>query len=428
MTLVIFLVFIVLMGIGIPVAVSMALVSFAYIIGFMDISPVVVIQQMISGVNKYTLLAIPFFMLSGAYMEHGGISKRIVRFCNSIFGTLPGGMAIVMIVASVIFAAMTGSGVATCAAVGGIMFPIMKQEGYPEKFSCGLQASAGILGPLIPPSILLVLYGVAVNVSVSDLLMGGVFPGLLLALLFSVVAIYQCAKNKYGRRSEKFSLKEVGVSFIHAIGALMVPLIILGGIYSGFCTATEAAALAALYALIIGVFVYKEMSLKKAMQITLQQMKQMGGLTLIVAAANAFAWVLTREQVPQTIASALISISSSKYVFLALTALLVLFVGCFMDATPSVLILAPILAPIAATYEINDVHFAIFLVTGVLIGLATPPVGANLFAVSSMTGMPLQKFVSSVVPYLVVMVIGLILIGLIPEIATWLPDLVSNRA
>ncbi|MCI8795775.1 MAG: TRAP transporter large permease [Dorea sp.] len=417
--------FIIFLALGIPVAVSMGLTSFLYLFLFMDVSPMVVVQQMISGVNKFTLLAIPFFMLSGAYMEHGGISKRIVRFCNSLFGSLPGGLAIVMVVASVIFAAMTGSGVATCAAVGGIMFPIMKQEGYDEDFYCGLQSVAGILGPLIPPSILLVLYGVAVNISVSDLLMGGLVPGLFLGFLYIVLTVFICKTKKIGNQGTKFSVKEVGESFLHAIGALLVPGIILGGIYSGFCTATEAAALAALYSLIVGVFFYKEMTIKEAVKITLEQMKQMGGLTIIVAAANAFAWVMTREQIPQKIAGALISVSSSKLVFMALVALLVLFVGCFMDATPSVLLLAPILAPVATEYGVDPIHFAIFLVTGVLIGLATPPVGANLFAVSSMTGRPLQKFVPYVLPYLAVTVIGLIIIGVFPAFSTWLPNMVK---
>lgn len=421
----ILIMFIVLLALGIPVAVSMGLKSFIYVFLFMDISPLVIIQQLIAGVNKFALLAIPFFMLSGAYMEHGGISKRIVNFCNSLFGSLPGGLAIVMIVASVIFAAMTGSGVATCAAVGGIMFPVMKKEGYNIDFCCGLQSVAGILGPLIPPSILLVLYGVAVNISVSDLLMGGVLPGLLLGGLYIVVAVIQCKTKNIGNRYGNFSWKNVGSSFIRAIGALMVPIIILGGIYSGLCTATEAAALAALYSLIVGVFFYREMSIKKALQITLQQMKQMGGLTIIVAAANAFAWVMTREQIPQTIANALISVSSSKFVFMLLAAALVLFVGCFMDATPSVLLLAPILAPVATQYGIDPIHFAIFLVTGILIGLATPPVGANLFAVSSMTGRPLQRFVPYALPYLGITLVGLLLIGVFPAISTWLPSLVG---
>ena len=418
------LIFVLFLAFGVPVAVSMGLTSFLYLFLFMDIAPTVILQQMIGGVNKFTLLAIPFFMLSGAYMEHGGISKRIVRFCDSLLGWLPGGLAIVMIFASVIFAAMTGSGVATCAAVGGIMFPIMKREGYDEDFTCALQSIAGILGPLIPPSILLVLYGVAVNVSVSALLMGGVIPGLVLAALFCVVAIIQCRKMGM-KGTQRFSLKNVGNSFIHAIGALMVPIIILGGIYSGFCTATEAAALAAVYALIVGVFFYKEMTLKQALKVTIVQLKQMGGLVVIVATANAFAWVMTREQIPQMIATTLISISSSKFVFMTLVAVLVLFVGCFMDAVPSVLLLAPILAPVAAEYGIHEIHFAIFLVTGVLIGLATPPVGANLFAVSAMTKRPMHRFIRPLVPFLAITVVGLVIIGVIPAISTWLPALIG---
>ena len=420
----ILILFVIFLALGVPVAMSMGLTAFLYMFLYMDISAVAVTQQMIASVNKFPLLAIPFFMLSGAYMEHGGISKRIVRFCNALAGGLPGGMAIVMVIASVIFAAMTGSGVATCAAVGGIMFPIMKREGYNEDHTCALQSISGILGPLIPPSILLVLYGVCVNVSVSKLLIGGLLPGLVMALLFIVVALIQCKKDGMTRKGS-FSWKELGSSFVHAIGALMVPIIILGGIYSGFCTATEAAALAALYSLIVGLFVYREMTIKQALKITLEQMKSMGGLSIIVAAAGAYAWVMTREQIPQAIGATLISLSDSKFVFMLLTAILVLFVGCFMDATPSVILLGPILAPVAAQYGVNEIHFGIFLVTGVLIGLATPPVGANLFAVSQMTGRPMQRFIPRIVPYLVIAVIGLILIGLVPGISTLLPGLLK---
>ena len=229
MSVMLLIIFIVLLLVGLPVAVCMGLSALAYILLFLDMSPIVVIQQMIGGVNKFALLAIPFFMLAGAYMEHGGISKRLVRFCNSLFGSFPGGLALVMVFASVIFAAMTGSGVATCAAVGGIMFPIMKREGYDEDFTCALQASSGILGPLIPPSILMVVYGVATNISVSDLLIGGLLPGIVMALLFMVVAIRYCAKNNI-RGKNKFSLKEVGKCFLESIWALLVPGMILGGI------------------------------------------------------------------------------------------------------------------------------------------------------------------------------------------------------
>lgn len=422
--LIIFIVFLVLIALGIPVAVSMGVTSFFYVFAFMDIAPTVIVQQMIGGINKFTLLAIPFFMLSGAYMEHGGISKRIVRFCNSLFVSIPGSLAYVMIFASVIFAAMTGSGVATCAAVGGIMFPMMKQEGYDDNFCCGLQSVAGILGPLIPPSILLVLYSVATNTSATDLLMGGLLPGLLLAVLFAVVATIQIRKLGM-KKSGKFCAKEVGTSFLHAIGALMVPVIILGGIYSGFCTATEAAAIAALYSLVVGLFFYREMDVKTAVRITIDQLKQMGGLTLIVATANAFAWVLTREQIPQTIARLLISISNSKYVFMLLVGILVLIVGCFMDATPSVLLLGPIFAPVAAQYGINEIQFGIYLVVGVLIGLATPPVGANLFAVASMTGRPMQKFIPYVIPYILITLVGLVIVGLVPAVSTFLPTVMK---
>lgn len=415
-------IFVVLLISGVSISVSMGLSSLIYLLIFMDVPPIVIVQQMIGGVNKFALLAIPFFMLAGAYMEHGGISQRIIKFTKSIVGPLPGGLALVVVFASVIFAAMTGSGVATCAAVGGIMFPIMKREGYDEDFTCALQATSGILGPLIPPSILMVVYGVATNVSISDLLIGGLLPGIVMGLLFAIVSTYICKKRGW-KGEGKFSIKEVGSSFIQAIWALLVPLIILGGIYSGFCTPTEAAALATLYALIIGTFVYKELKIRNTIRITVATLKQMGGLTVIVAAAQAFAWILTKERIPQIIAEALISVSDNRFVFLGLVTALLLFVGCFLDATPSVLILGPILAPAALQYGFDPVHFGVIIVVGVLLGLVTPPVGANLFVVSAMTGRPMQKFLPEIVPFLLIFFVGFVIIMLVPAFSTFLPSL-----
>lgn len=414
--------FVVLLLIGIPVAVSIGIACLVYVVSFMDMSPLLIIQQMIGGINKFSLLAVPFFMLAGAFMESGGISRRLVRFVNSIFGSFPGGLALVMVFASMLFAAMTGSGVATCAAVGGIMFPIMKQEKYGDDFTCALQASSGILGPIIPPSILMVVYGVATNLSVSDLLMAGLIPGVFLTLLFGGIAVYLSWKNGW-RGVGKFSWRELGSSFKEAIWALLVPVIILGGIYSGFCTPTESAAVAALYSLLVGTFVYKEITIKKMFEVVVTSFKQMGGLLLIVAVGSAFAWILTRERIPNMIAEWMISISSNRYVFMGFAALLILFTGCFLDCMPSILILAPILSPVAVQYGIDPIHFAVFCVVGTCIGLITPPVGANLFVVSAMTERPLQRFIPKVLPFLIVSLIGFVIIGLVPQISTFLPNL-----
>lgn len=255
--------FILLMALGVPVAISMGTATLSYLLIFMDTPLSVVAQQMISGVDKFTLLAIPFFMMAGDFMGQGGISRRIIEFVRSLLGSLHGGLALVMILASMIFAAMTGAGAATCAAVGGMMIPFMKEEGYGEDFICALQSTAGIFGPLIPPSILMVLFSVSTDASVSDMLLAGLIPGIIMGLVVAITSTVICKKHGY-RGAGKFNLKQAGKNFMSAILALLTPLIILGGIYSGLFTATEAAAIAALYSLIIGTFVYKELNLKKS--------------------------------------------------------------------------------------------------------------------------------------------------------------------
>lgn len=248
--------FFVLIFLGIPIAFALCLAALFYMVMFVDISPIIIAQQMLSGVDKFTLMAIPFFVVAGSLMEIGGISKRIVQFAKSIVGSLSGGLSIVTIVASMIFAAMTGAGAATTAAVGGFMLPAMKEEGYDEDFSTALQASAGIFGPLIPPSILMVLYGVTASVSVGSMLLAGLVPGLLMGLLMIVVTVFICKKKGY-KGTGKFSIKNVLRTFKDAFWAILTPVIILGGIYSGLFTPTESAAIACFYSLIVGLFVYK---------------------------------------------------------------------------------------------------------------------------------------------------------------------------
>lgn len=417
--------FILLLALGVPVAVSMGAATLSYLLLFMDIPLSIVAQQMVSGVDKFTLLAIPFFMMAGDFMGQGGISRRIIEFVRSLLGSLPGGLALVMILASMIFAAMTGAGAATCAAVGGMMIPFMREEGYGDDFICALQSTAGIFGPLIPPSILMVLFSVSTDASVSDMLLAGLIPGIIMGLVVAVTSTVICVKHNY-RGSGKFSLKQAGKNFLKAILALLTPLIILGGIYSGMFTATEAAAIAALYSLIIGTFVYKELDLKKIKAIFVSSMKTTAGLMFIVACTQLLGWVLTRERVPQMLAAMFLSFTANPHIFLLLTAVLLLICGCFLDPVPAVMILAPILSPVASSYGINPIHFGTVMVVGLVVGLITPPVGVNLFVVSSIANRPVHKFIPNLVPFLVTVVVGFLIIIFVPELSTFLP-LLSHR-
>lgn len=413
--------FFVLMMIGIPVAVALGLAAAVYIAVMTGIDPIIIAQQLISGADKFTLLAIPFFVLAGGFMEQGGISKRIVRFAKNLFGPLPGGLALVVIGASMIFASMTGAGAATAAAIGSIMLPAMRRENYDEDFSCALQATAGIFGPLIPPSILMVLYGVATNTSAGDMLLGGVLPGLALGVLVSVTAVIVCVRKGY-RGEGRLSPREIASSFVSAFFALLTPVIILGGIYSGIFTATEAAAVAALYSLVAGGLIYRELTLARILNIGHGCLKLSCGILFIVAATQAFGWVLTREQVPQTLARFFGGMSSDPTVFLFAVCVLLLIAGCFIDAVPAVMIFAPILAPAARQYGLDMVHFGVVMVVALCIGLITPPVGMNLFVVSSLTKRPVHAIVKKLLPFLVAVIIGLVFVVLIPQLSLFLPE------
>ena len=284
--------------------------------------------------GSFTLMAIPFFVIAGGLMESGGISKRIVNFARTVVGHLPGGLAIVTVVASMIFAAMTGAGAATTAAVGGIMIPSMQEEGYDGGYASAVQAVGGIFGPLIPPSILMVLYGVASGESVGDMLLAGLVPGLFLGVIVIGVVVWQCIKKGY-KGVGHFSLKRAAKSFLDAIWAILAPAIILGGIYSGLFTPTEASAVACFYCLIIGLFVYRELNFKSLGKVVFKSVKTAAGIMLIVAATQAFGWVLTRAGIPQMVAEGFTSVISSPTVFMFAVVFILIVAGCFIDAVPA---------------------------------------------------------------------------------------------
>ena len=419
---VLFLSFFVFIFVGSPIALALGGSALIYIVLFANVSPLIVMQQILASVNTYTLLAVPFFIMAGALMETGGISKRIVSFCQALVGHFTGGLALVVVLASVFFAAMTGSGVAACAAVGGIMIPMMVNNGYHSDFACALQATSGIFGPLIPPSIVMVLYAVYANQSVSTMLMAGVGPGLMQAAMVCILAVWICHRRGYagvGSFSMKRLLKEFGSSF----WALLAPVIILGGIYSGICTATEASGVACFYSILVGLFIYKEMNWKTMLECLGKAMKSTGNIMLIVGASGAFSWVLTRERIASKLANTLLSITSSEVLFLIVVMLILLFLGCFIDSVPITTIMTPILAPIAMEYGVSLVHLGGIMVSATCIGLITPPMGLNLFMAAQVGNRPIHAVIGAIKPFILVTVIGLVLVAFIPPITTFLPGL-----
>ena len=421
------LAFFALLFLGVPIAYGLIASSMLYIICFSRVPIIIVAQQMLKGVDSFTLLAVPFFVIAGSLMQAGGISRKIVDFAKKLVGHLPGGLAVVTTIASMIFAAMTGAGAATTAAVGGIMIPEMKKEGYDGGFACALQAVGGIFGPIIPPSILMVLYAVASGASVGDMLMSGVVPGILLGAILIAVEVSICIKKGYHGTAKAATMSEIGKSFFESFWAMLAPLIILGGIYSGVFTPTEASAVTCFYCLIIGVFVYKGFKFTEIPKVVYAGVKSAAGIMLIVAATQIFGWVLTRAGIPQSVANWFVAHVSSPVVFMLAVILILLIAGCFIDAVPNMLIFAPIFVPTANAYSINLVYFGVVMVIALCVGLVTPPVGINLFVASNVGKEPIHKIIPHVWVFLLTSIIGLLIIMCFPIISTFLPMLLRGQ-
>lgn len=410
---------------GIPIAFALCVSSLLYLVMYCPNIPLIIVaQQMLKGVDSFTLLAIPFFVIAGALMQSGGISKRIVNFARTLVGWLPGGLAIVDILASMIFAAMTGAGAATTAAVGGIMIPEMENDGYDPGFASAVQAMGGIFGPIIPPSTLMVLYAVASGESVGDMFLGGILPGLVLGGILILVTVWMCVRKGYGTAgARKFNAKELGKSFLDAVWAILAPVIILGGIYSGIFTPTEASGVCCFYCLIVGLFIYRELSWSDVPKLVYGGVKSAAGIMFIVAATQAFGWVITRVRIPQTVAQVMTQSISSPTVFVFAVCAVLLVAGCFIDAVPALLIFAPIFVPTAIAYNINLIYFGVIMVIVLCIGLATPPVGINLYVASTVGGQPVHKIIPHLPIPLITIAVSTIILIMCPAIITLLPSL-----
>lgn len=417
-----FISMIVLLIVGVPIAFVLCGSSIIAILSTGDIHNAIVIQRMFSGSGSFTLLAIPFFVLAGSLMSSGGISKRLVNLCNSLFGHISGGLAMVAIITCAFFAAISGSSAATAAAVGTIIIPEMLKHKYDKDFAGATVASSAELGVIIPPSIGLIQYGVATGTSISDLFMAGFLPGIFICLVLCVVAHFLCKKQGF-EPSKKATRQEKIQAFKDAILAILMPVIILGGIYSGVFTPTEAAVIAVFYGLIVGVFVYKEIKLSDIPRILTDSAITMSTVLLIMSASTIFGWILTKLQIPQAVAKGFLGISASKYIFLLLVNVLLLFIGMFCEAGAAMVILAPLLAPVAQTLGIDLVHFGIIMMANLAIGMMTPPVGVNLYVVCDTAKVKIEGMFPYLVKYFLALVAGVLIITYVPQLSLLLVNL-----
>ncbi|MES2817395.1 MAG: C4-dicarboxylate TRAP transporter large permease protein DctM [Pseudomonadota bacterium] len=416
-----FLLLFLLMFIGVPIAASLGLAGSITIMLFSPDSVRSLAIKLFETSEHYTLLAIPFFLLSGAFMTTGGVAKRLIDFANACVGHIRGGLAISAVLACMLFAALSGSSPATVAAVGSIAIAGMVRSGYPQAFGAGIICNAGTLGILIPPSIVMVVYAAATEQSVGKLFMAGVIPGLMLGVAL-MVAIYIVARKMNLPAMPRASLRELLSTGRKAIWGLLLMVIILGGIYAGMFTPTEAAAVAAVYAGFVALFVYKDMTVRECPKVLLESGKLSIMLMFIIANAMLFAHVLTTEQIPQTITAWVIEMGLQPWQFLLVVNIVLLVAGAFMEPSAIILILAPILFPIAMQLGIDPIHLGIIMVVNMEIGLITPPVGLNLFVTSAVTGMPLTAVVRAAWPWLMLLLGFLIVITYIPAISLALPN------
>lgn len=416
MTIVLFGVLALFFLIGVPIAVALGMSASAIFFMEGNVSLIAVMQRMFNSVDSFPLLAIPFFILAGKLMESGGISRRLIHFANVIFGRVKGGLAIVSIVACSFFAAISGSAAATTAAVGALLIPEMIKRGYEKDFSTAVQAAGGTIGIMIPPSVPMILYGVVAGVSIGDLFIAGIIPGIFVAVSLMILVYIISIKRGYGG-GERFSLKDFGKAFADAILALLMPVIILGGIYGGIFTPTEAAAVAVVYGLIVGLIIYREIKWKDLSGIFTSSVITSAVILFIIAGASAFGYYLTRERVPREMAEFMLGITDNWIIALLIINLLLLIIGTFLETSAAIIILTPILVPIAEALGIDLVHFGIIMIVNLAIGFITPPVGVNLFVAANIAGTKFEKLVRAVVPFIIIMIVDVIILSFIPELS-----------
>lgn len=421
---IIFSILLVLMLTGMPVSISLGLTVLSFIFLFTEVPIEAVALKLFTGIEKFEIMAIPFFILAGNFLTHGGVARRMINFATSMVGHWHGGLGLGAVLACALFAAVSGSSPATVAAIGAILLPAMVKAGFPKKFGAGVITTAGGLGILIPPSIVMVMYSVTTNTSVGALFMAGVIPGLMLATLLGVTTWWIARRNNYPRLP-KASWGQRFKALKDSVWGLMLIVIVMGGIYSGMFTPTEAAAMSAVYAFFVAVFVYKDLGLKDVPRMLLNSANMSAMLLYIITNAVLFSFVLANESVPQQLADWLINMGLGPIAFLLVVNILLLIAGNFMEPSSIILILAPILFPVAVQLGIDPIHFGILIVVNMEIGLCTPPVGLNLYVASGIAKMGMTEITKAVGPWLLTMLAFLALVTYVPDISLWLPRMMG---
>ena len=407
---------------GVPVFIALAGSSFIYTHFIAGLPDFVILHRMAGGIDSFPLLAVPFFILAGNLMNSAGITNRIYDFAVALAGWMRGGLAHVNIIGSVIFAGMSGTAIADAAGLGTIEIKAMKDHGYSTEFAVGVTAASSTLGPIIPPSLPFVIYGMMANVSIGALFLGGVIPGVVMTL-FMMLYVYYCARKYNMGRDQAFRWTVLALTFFSALPALLTPAIIIGGMTFGWFTPTEAAIAACAWAMILGIFLYRTLSLKQFYKVTMDTIETTAGVLLIVGAASLFGWVLTTTRVTEYTTEALLAVTDNKYIILLLSNVVLLIVGCFLEPIASISILVPVLMPVIAKVGIDPVHFGVMMTLNLMIGLLHPPLGMVLFVLARIAKLSLERTTMAILPWLIPLLFSLIAITLIPELTLWLPRL-----
>ena len=407
---------------GLPVAYCLGVSSLLYFL--LENMPLVTFaQRFFSGLDSFTLLCIPGFMLAGNLMNTGGITYQIVRFCNKVIGHIRGGLGLANIGASMIFAGVSGTAAADAASLGGILIPAMIEDGYDADYSVAVTAASSCIGPIIPPSVPMILAGTLTGISVSKMFVAGIIPGILMGLGMMAVAYVISVKRNYPKNERRATLREILSSGREAFWALLMMFIILAGILTGIVTPTEASVIAVLYALFVGFFIYKELTVRSALTVIRDSMVGAAGIMVLVGFANVFAYVLTKEQIPTMIANGILGMTQNKFIILLVINVFLLFVGCFMETIAALTILFPVLLPVVTSLGVNPVQFGVMCVLNLVIGLTTPPVGVCLFITSSIGKISIARATRAVMPFLICNLIVLLLVTYCPPVTTWLVGL-----
>ena len=419
---IIFGLLVLLMLTGMPISIALGLTVMTFIFGFTQVPLESVALKLFTGIEKFEIMAIPFFILAGNFLTHGGVAKRMINFASSLVGHWHGGLGLASVLACALFAALSGSSPACVVAIGSIMLPAMVKAGFPPRFGAGIITTSGALGILIPPSIAMVMYSVSTNTSLSGLFLAGVVPGIALATMLGVTTWWRARKNNYPRMV-KATWGQRAKALRDSFWGLLLIVVVMGGIYSGLFTPTEAAAMAAVYAFIVAVFVYKDIGLKDVPKVLLSSANMSAMLLYIITNAVLFSFVLANEQIPQHLADWLVNMGLGPVAFLLVVNILLLVAGNFMEPSSIILIMAPILFPVAMKLGIDPVHFGILIIVNMEVGMCHPPVGLNLYVASGITKMGISELTVAVLPWLTTMLVFLAIVTYWPGLSLWLPRL-----